>query len=168
LKYLPQVTRECRYFINADADCSIYLAQIETESACKEGLTSFDGGKGLSQTTGSTIEWLQEQFKELQELSVEPDPYNPAWSIRSLVVYDNWLSKRTRCKGDYYTFRAYNGGVGLLNKECARAGTCSIALVEKQCRRNVVHLKSGKLLDLCVVNERYPNTIKKLALKYVR
>jgi len=165
-KYLPQVTREARFYIGPDAPTHLFMGQIEQESRCNEGITAFDGGMGLGQFMPDTAEWIQEHEKALKEISVEPSPYDPKWSIRALVLYDNWLYGVVACKDWYFAFRAYNGGAGVLGREIKRAGSCDLALVEKHCKRKVIRLKSGKTLDMCAVNISYPRETSKKGEKY--
>jgi len=165
-RYLPQVTREARHFIGPEAPAHLFMGQIEQESRCNEGITAFDGGKGLGQFMPDTAEWMQEREKALKEISIEPNPYDPKWSIRALVLYDNWLYGVVACKDWYFAFRAYNGGAGALGREIRRAGSCDLALVERNCKRKVIRLKNNKTLDLCAVNISYPRQISKKGEKY--
>lgn len=163
-QYQAQVIREAHYFVGLDAPAHYFMGQIEQESRCREGVTAFDGGMGLGQFMPSTAEWIQKNEKDLQEF--EFNPYDPNWSIRALILYDRWLYGKTACEGWYFTFRAYNGGNGNLNKEVKRAGSCEIECVENACRRKVITLKSGNLLDFCKVNIEYPHLIFKKAKAY--
>ena len=163
-KYQPQVIREARYHIGTDAPAHYFMGQIEQESRCNEGITAFDGGMGLGQFMPDTAEWMQKREKTLQELGF--NPYDPKWSIRALILYDRWLYVRTDCKAWYFTFRAYNGGLGNINKEIKLAKQCNTSCVERHCKRKVITLKRGALLDLCRVNIEYPYLIFKKAEKY--
>ena len=168
-QYLPIVIREVHYFIGIDAPYWVYMGQGENESKCQANITSFDGGKGFFQFTGSTIEAIQEQEKALQELSATAIPYDPHWAIRAGILYDKSLSGKVSCKGDYnmdMTLRSYNGGLSLMNKEIARAKSCVPSVVAKFCKRKVLTLKGGGNLDLCVVNVSYPIQVFKLSEKY--
>ena len=158
-KYLPQVIRESRYHAGMDAPYFYFLGQIEQESRCNEGITAFDGGMGLGQFMPDTADWIQEHEKVLKEISIEPLPYDPRWSIRALILYDHWLYGVVTCHDWYFAFRAYNGGAGNINKEIGRAGSCEYTLVEKTCKRKIIKLKNGKSLDMCRVNIEYPYLI---------
>lgn len=142
------------------------MGQIEQESRCNEKVTAFDGGMGLGQFMPSTANWIHENEEALRELSIKPNPYDPRWNIRALILYDLRLYKTSICPGWYFAFRSYNGGQGNLNKEIRRAGTCNIMAVEKQCKRKVIRLKSGSLLDFCTVNIEYPYLIYRKSEKY--
>jgi soluble lytic murein transglycosylase-like protein len=168
LKYQALVIRESRYHIGMDAPAHLFMGQIEQESRCDEGITAFDGGMGLGQFMPDTAEWIQEKEKALKEISVEPSPYDPRWSIRALILYDRWLYGVVICKGWYFAFRGYNGGAGRLNKEIKAADSCEIYLVERACKRKVIKLKSGKSLDMCKVNIEYSPLIYQKAEKYDR
>jgi hypothetical protein len=165
-KYRPRVIREARYFVGLDAPHHLFMGQIEQESRCNEGITAFDGGMGLGQFMPATAEWMHERETALKAISVEAMPYSPAWSIRALILYDRYLYGIVSCKGWYYAFRAYNGGAGALNKEIRRAGTCEETLVEQNCRRRIIKMKNGSLLDLGRVNIDYPHQIMRKGEKY--
>lgn len=166
LKYYPQVIREARYQLGLEAPSYYFMGQIEQESRCNAGITAFDGGMGLGQFMPGTAEWIQHKEASLKDISMQPNPYDPRWSIRALVLYDNWLYKQAACPGWYYAFRSYNGGVGLLNREIKKAGSCSEPAVEKCCSRKVLHLKTRDL-DMCKdVNIPYPYLIFNKAKKY--
>lgn len=168
LQYRSQVIREARAHIGVDAPWHLFMGQIETESACREGITAFDGGMGLGQFMKATAEDIHKREKSLQEISIEPDPYNPRWNIRAMILYDRNLYKSCICKGWYYAFRSYNGGQGNLHKEIRRSGECSQKTVEKQCSRKVIKLKCGDMLDFCKVNIKYPYEIFAKGEKYAR
>lgn len=119
---------------------------------------------GLGQFMPETAEWLYARERDLREIKF--NPYDPAWSIRALILYDEWLYGRTSCKGWYFAFRAYNGGAGLLNKEISKAKSCNPFFVERHCSRKVLTLKNGKKLSLCDVNTEYPYLIFTKAKKY--
>ena len=166
-KYRAQVIREARYHIGMEAPAYLFMGQIEQESRCDEGITAFDGGAGLGQFMPATAEWIQEREKALQEISIEPLPYDPRWAIRALILYDKWLYSVVVCKGWYFALRAYNGGAGQLNKEIRTAQSCEIFIVEGVCKRKIIRFKNGKYLDLCRdVNIPYYYLICKKGEKY--
>lgn len=166
LKYRAQVIREARYHIGPDAPWHLFLGQIEQESGCRPGVTAFDGGAGLGQFMAPTAEWIHDREETLREISAAPSPYDVRWSIRALILYDRYLYRVVLCEGWSYAFRAYNGGQGILNREIRRAGSCDRETVERQCRRKVLRLKNGSLLDLCRVNIDYPRQIETRGEKY--
>ena len=149
------------------------MAQIEQESRCIEGITAFDGGMGLGQFMPETAQWIQAREAALKEFGIDPQPYNPRWAIRALILYDHYLAKETGriCpKGHiwYFAFRAYNGGLGNLKQEIRLANSCDEKSVERHCKRRIIRLKSGAMLDLCKVNIEYPYLIFNKSEKYRR
>ncbi len=166
LKHRAQVIRESRYHIGMDAPWHYFLGQIEQESRCNEGITAFDGGMGLGQFMPATADWVHERETALQEISIEPAPYDPRWSIRALILYDRYLYGVVKCNEWWFAFRAYNGGATILNREIARAGSCEYVLVERACKRKIIKLKTGKYLDMCTVNIEYPRRIIEKSAKY--
>ena len=173
MKFYRQVYKESRYFIGTDAPVHYFMGQIEQESRCKEGITAFDGGMGLGQFMPETANWIQAREAALKEFGIDPQPYNPRWAIRALILYNRWLAKESgRICPDgyiwYYVFRAYNGGLGNLIREIRRANSCDEKVVERYCKRRVIRLKSSSLLDLCKVNIEYPHKIFKKSERYKR
>lgn len=163
LKYRGLVIREARYFLGYDAPWHYFLGQIEQESRCDAGATAFDGGMGLGQFMPETAQWIHKREKALQEF--EYNPYDPRWNIRALILYDKYCYERTVCKGWYFAFRAYNGGINNLNREITKANSCKPKEVEMYCNRKKIKLKSG-ILDLCKVNIEYPYKIFNRSEKY--
>jgi soluble lytic murein transglycosylase-like protein len=155
LKYWPQVIRESRYHVGMDAPVHDFMGQIEIESNCNAKAIGITGDIGLGQFNLGTARWLQKKEKALREIATRAMPLNPAWSIRALILFDKYLYENVVCQDWHYAFRAYNGGLALMNKEIARARTCEYKAVEAQCRRNVIRTKKDKL-NLCLVNITYP------------
>jgi len=160
------VIREAHYHIGLNAPWHLFLGQIEQESGCRPGVTAFDGGAGLGQFMPKTAEWIHDREEALREISVTPSPYDVRWSIRALILYDRYLYGVVLCEDWSYAFRAYNGGQGILNREIRRAGSCDRKTVESQCRRKVIRLRNGSLLDLCRVNIDYPRQIERRGERY--
>lgn len=165
LKYWPQVIRESRYHIGMDAPARDFMGQIEIESRCVAGIVSEEGSEGLGQFMPATARWLHAREKSLQQIAATPQPLDPRWSIRAVILFDRWLYQNISCVDWHYVYRAYNGGLALMNKEIARAGTCEYKAVESQCRRAVRQTKTGTL-NLCKININYPYMAKKAGEKY--
>ncbi len=167
-RYYPQVMRETHYLIGMEGPHALFMAQIQHESGCHEGITSFDQGRGLAQFMDETAKWIHSREPALREISRTADPYNPAWAIRALILYDDYLYDAMKpCEGWYFALRAYNGGQGILKREITRAGCCDRKKVEAECRRKVITLKNGKKLDMCKdVNLRYYPEIEKKSKRW--
>ncbi len=165
MKYRVQVIREARYHVGPDAPAHEFMGQIETESRCSEGITAFDGGMGLGQFMPETADWIHGKETALRDISMQPVPYNPRWSIRAMILYNRWLYQNVDCRDWHYAYRAYNGGIGILNKEINRAGTCDYQAVDAACKRKIIQLKKGTL-NLCSVNTIYPHKIRQAGKKY--
>jgi len=146
------------------APVHFFMGQIEQESSCDESATAFDGGMGLGQFMPQTAKQMHTKYKELQEFDF--NPYDPRWNIRAMILYDKELYDNLPCVGWYFAFRAYNGGLGSLKKEIASAHSCNKTEVEKCCKRKIIKLKNGSLLDMCRVNIEYPKLILKRSKKY--
>jgi soluble lytic murein transglycosylase-like protein len=165
LKYWPQVIRESRYHVGMDAPAHDFMGQIETESNCIANVIGITGDIGLGQFTPGTARWLQTKEKGLREISATAQPQNPRWAIRALILYDKYLYENVDCQDWHYAFRAYNGGMEIINREIARAASCEYKAVEACCKRKVIQTRSGKL-SFCKVNINYPYKIRAAGAKY--
>lgn len=172
LTYLPTLQEE-HARIWPESDIALIAGQIEAESNWREkatrleksGVTSY----GFLQVLDKTFLELKTKNKTLAGL--EPVQMLQArYGIRAGLLYDRQMYQAAKCRESeamrmHYTFRGYNGGMGILNKEIARAETCNEGIVARHCKRKVLQLKSGPL-DLCKVNISYPAKIFKYADKY--
>src|SRR5450759_4256093 len=98
LKYWPTVIRESRYHIGMDAPARDFMGQIEVESRCVAGITTAEGSQGLGCFMPDTAAWLHEREKELQKIAPTPQPLNPLWSIRAIILFDRWLYGKVSCQ----------------------------------------------------------------------
>jgi hypothetical protein len=136
------------------------VGQAQEESRCRADVTSFDGGEGLFQFTGTTKSWTRKQMGE------ELNFYNPQDAIKAGAWYMYRLHKQNWDGALWLDYQAFNGGWTLLKKEKVRAGITDHDLMFIACQRKVITLKSGSLLDFCVVNYSYSEKIYKNANKY--
>jgi len=158
-KYLPIVKREAHYIGGLNAPFHYFISQIKVESSCRDGLIAYDGGMGLMQIMPTTAKELHQKYPYLQKIPY--NPLSPEWNIRAGILYDYACYRATICKGWYFAFRAYNGGVGNLNREIKRAGSCEWEKVEQNCRRS-----RDKYVDFCMVNISYPYKIFRFSKEY--
>ena len=119
-KYRGPLTREAHFFAGLDAPIPMYAGQIEQESGWRPEVTSYDNGKGLAQFTGGTTDYVGVLFPELGK----SNPYNPVWSMRAMIRYDQYLFERVRgiddCQRRAASLTAYNGGLGyVIQREAA-------------------------------------------------
>jgi soluble lytic murein transglycosylase-like protein len=115
------LTREARMAWGMDAPVATFAAQIHQESLWRDDARSHAGAQGLAQFMPATSRWLPEVAPE----TGEPMPFSASWSIRAMVTYDRWLwrriSARTDCDRMAMTLSAYNGGLGWLGRDKAKA-----------------------------------------------
>lgn len=168
-----EILKEEHARIWPESDIYLLMGQIKAESLWKEtakrvepnGMTSY----GLMQVLDMTFIELRKKHKTLAD--IEPVQMLQArYGIRAGLLYDLQMWNSIKCKESelqhyYYTFRAYNGGLGLLHKEIDRAGTCNTEAVAIECKRKILTYKWGTL-DLCKVNLDYPVKIFRYAEKY--
>ena len=104
-----------------DAPVSVFAAQVHTESWWRNDTVSHVGAQGLAQFMPATARWLPSVAPE----TGRPAPFNPGWPLRALCVYDKWLWDRTNGADAFermaFTLSAYNGGLGWVNRDKAKA-----------------------------------------------
>ena len=138
-KYRPFLTREVRFVWGYDEPVSTFAAQIRQESGFDEQARSSHAG-GLAQFTPATADWIGGAYPEL----AGGDMFNWKWAIRALVRYDRHLHERLPEDARRWelTLRAYNGGLGWIQKEmraCGAAGNacCRRYRAAASCRENL-------------------------------
>ena len=124
LEYRSPLIRTARAVWGMNAPVSIFAAQIHTESQWEEGARSPVGAEGLAQFMPSTSAWLPSVAPSLK--GEKPAPYNPGWAMRAMCEYDLWLWKRIKsaasaCDRMAFVLSGYNGGLGWVQKDRARA-----------------------------------------------
>lgn len=127
--------RESRMVWGLDAPVASFAAQVQQESSWREGLTSRTGARGLTQFMPATAEWIGSLRPDL----ANPNPANPVWALRALVVYDKFLWDRVQganpCERLAFAMSAYNGGLGWTLKRKARSDAPDICF-DKTCAIN--------------------------------
>jgi soluble lytic murein transglycosylase-like protein len=159
LVHQRQLTKIAQQEMGLGAPVALFAAQIHQESAWREDVAtgikkSTAGAEGLAQFMPATAKWISELYPALGAA----EPYNPAWSFRAMVKYDNWLYQRvkghTTCDKWWFALRSYNGGLGHLQNESKNAADAlDRHSVEQACgtaRRSVKH---------CPENTEYPKRI---------
>lgn len=97
-------------------------AQMHQESIWKPKARSRAGAMGVAQFMPATAKWIATAFpRELGQF----DPWDPAQAIRGAAIYDRYLYDRvagaTECDRWAFAFASYNGGLGWVNRDKARA-----------------------------------------------
>ena len=93
LKYKRDLIRYSRITWGMDAPVALFASQIQQESSW-DYLAKSPYAEGLTQFTPSTANWLKELYPELSNGNV----YNPSWSIRAMLLFDQWLDKNIKTK----------------------------------------------------------------------
>lgn len=141
------------------------IGQLQQESNCRATVTAFDAGQGVAQFMPQTEEYCE---KFLGPLNM----YNPQQAIRAQAWYMRKIHKENWDGALWITYSFYNSGARTIKKEWL--GTqCSLCHktafydeMKKVCKRNVLTLKSGKTLDLCIVGYTYPINIYTYGKQY--
>ena len=141
------------------------VGQAKQESNCRADITAFDAGMGLTQFMPATWKMVEGHIGKL-------NPYNPENSIRAQAWYMWQLQKENWDGRLFLAYMFYNSGFGTIRKEYLRSVSvyhCKSAdyeLMKLVCKRRVLALKNGRLLDLCQVGYDYPKQIYKYSQKY--
>jgi soluble lytic murein transglycosylase-like protein len=122
LRYHGELLRAAHSQWGLDAPVAALAAQVHQESGWNPQAVSRVGALGMAQFMPATAAW----WCQANGLSgADCQPTNPVWALRALVGYDRWLWQRVH--GDQaqdrmaMTLAAYNGGLGWVWRDCARA-----------------------------------------------
>ena len=127
LQHRQALKREAQRVWGLNAPVATLAAQIHQESRWRADARSPVGALGLAQFMPTTATWIGGLDGGLAART----PLNPTWSIRALVVYDDWLWDRlqgdTPCDRMAFALSAYNGGLGWVirrKQRSAQPGRC--------------------------------------------
>lgn len=141
-----------------DAPVSLFAAQIHQESGWRIDARSPAGAEGLAQFMPATSEWFA--LRNPRDLTTA-QPYNPAWAMRALVLYNQHLFKQIQasspCQQWAFTLSGYNGGLGWLNRDkalAAASGADSLAWFDSTELYN-----AGRSKAAFAENRHYPKAI---------
>lgn len=122
-RYQGLMIRTARAVWGMDAPVATFAAQVHQESGWRANAISHVGAQGLAQFMPATADWAGRNWSTL----ADPNPYNPAWALRALVSYDQWLYQRaperySLCDRMWVALRGYNGGLGHWQAEARASG----------------------------------------------
>ncbi len=155
MKYRSFLTRQVRFYWDAQQDISTFAAQVRQESGWDTQARS-SHATGLAQFTPPTAQWLSSIHLEINAqtpFSAE-STLDWKWSLRALVCYDRYLYGKLANTGEQQwplTLRAYNGGLGWILKERSCKGGFETSPYEC-CRK-------FRALESCRENISYPDLI---------
>lgn len=120
-RFRLSLEREAVAQFGLDAPVARLAAQIHAESAWEPTAQS-PYAQGLAQFTPPTAQWLPTVCPSVGE----PDPWDPAWSLRAIACYDAWLYERvpesaSECERWAFVLSSYNGGLRWLMRDRIRA-----------------------------------------------
>lgn len=136
-QYRRDLTRNAHMVWGLDAPVATFAAQIHQESAWRPDARS-PYAHGLAQFTPASADWIG----GLDPALANPATGNPVWALRALVRYDAWLHARVpparnACARMALTLRAYNGGLGWLQREAKTGRPCEAFRSAANCRENL-------------------------------
>lgn len=101
-----------------DAPVATFAAQVHQESLWRSDARSPAGAQGIAQFMPSTSLWIAQINPNTL---AHAEPFNPAWALRAMVVYDKNLFQQNQashaCEQWAMTLSAYNGGQGWVNRD---------------------------------------------------
>lgn len=166
LAFRDDLIRTARAVWGMGAPVAVFAAQIHQESGWNPQAVSKVGAAGMAQFMPATAKWIAQRDEQL----ADAQPLNPAWAMRALVVYDQYLYERAPARYTpsdrmWVALRAYNGGLGHWQAEAAATGQAQPTRerVDEACgraRRAALH---------CRENLGYPQRILQvLQPRYLR
>ena len=164
-QYRSVLIRAARVEAGLDAPVAVFAAQVEQESGWNPEAVSPVGARGLGQFMPGTAADLGRTRPDLGPAS----PTNPGWAIRALVVYDLANLKRIRaaslCDAWVLALMAYNGGLGWVWKDQAKAGAQGL---DPGLWENIAAVNAGRSLAAKGENARYgPGIVYRRQPKYL-
>jgi soluble lytic murein transglycosylase-like protein len=155
-RYKLTLKREAQRVWGLQAPVATFAAQVHQESRWRADARSPVGAHGLAQFMPATARWLPATAPADAHLA-QVDTANPTWSLRALVVYNQWLHTRVRgadgCERMAYTLSAYNGGLGWVYKRQSRSNA------PLQCLGQTCTINPGIHPANQAENEHYPRVI---------
>jgi soluble lytic murein transglycosylase-like protein len=105
-----------------DAPIALFAGQIHQESRWRIDARSPAGAQGLAQFMPATAQWFHQQNpQDLAAPFASAQPFNPAWALSALVLYDRHLYRQIKaanpCERWAFTLSAYNGGLTWLKRD---------------------------------------------------
>lgn len=156
-KLRRDLVRIAQVEMGLDAPIATLAGQLHQESRCNPRAVSPVGAQGAAQFMPATARWMQQLRRDL----AGPDPFNPVWAIRAMVIYDQWLLQRvqarTHCDKWAKGLSAYNGGLGWVIKDtrlASASGADPLAWFDAVERYN-----SGRSSANFTENRHYPRAI---------
>lgn len=116
-QYRRLLTRTAHAEMGLDAPVSTFAAQVTQESYWNPNAESGVGAAGLAQFMPATAKWMGDIDPRLANAQV----YNPAWALRAMMVYDQWLLNHITainpCNHWAFALAGYNGGLGWVYRD---------------------------------------------------
>ena len=123
-RYRMLLTREAHSQWGLNAPVPALAAQVHQESGWRTDAVSHVGARGMAQFMPATARWWCERERIAADSCL---PNNPAWALRAMVGYDQYLHDRTpvgmgRYDRMWLALRGYNGGEGHWQAEARKTG----------------------------------------------
>lgn len=125
-QYRAEVTESALETFGPGAPIATLAAQLHQESAWRADAVSWAGARGLAQFMPATAADMAQRYAACQPAN----PFDPSWSIRCRDRYLHSLLRALRplnhstldqCDQWAFALRAYNGGLGWINRDRRRS-----------------------------------------------
>ncbi len=122
-QYAREIKRSAWRVFGPSAPVAALAAQVEVESACRKDAVSRVGAAGLAQFMPATA---ADMAKRWPDDCYPANPFNPSWAFRCRDRYMSSLIAAVKpiqrpsldaCDRWAFAFRAYNGGLGWVNRD---------------------------------------------------
>ncbi len=136
LKYRAELTRAVHLVWGLDGPVATMAAQVHQESSWQPDARS-PYAHGLAQFTPATADWIGGIDPALKDAETG----NPVWALRAMARYNRWLfdrvpNKSNACGRWIDILRAYNGGLGWVQREARTGQPCGAFRSAANCAEN--------------------------------
>lgn len=124
IPYRQDMTKSAWRTFGLNAPVATLAAQIHQESMWKSEVESHAGAQGIAQFMPSTAEDMARRFPEI---CAPANPFSPKWAFACRDRYMKRLNEAsknentTECDEWAFGLRAYNGGLGWINRDRKKA-----------------------------------------------
>jgi len=137
LQYRAELTRAVHLVWGLHGPIATMAAQVHQESAWRPDARS-PFAHGLTQFTPDTAQWIGGLDPALRPA----DTGNPVWALRAMARYNRWLYDRVpnrsnACARWIDILRAYNGGLGWVQREARTGKPCAAFRSAANCAENL-------------------------------
>lgn len=167
-QYRAEVTESALETFGPGAPIATLAAQLHQESAWRSDAVSWAGARGLAQFMPATADDMARRYAACSPAN----PFDPSWAIRCRDRYLYSLLRALRplnhsalehCDRWAFALRAYNGGLGWINRDRRRSHAAG---ADADDWRVVALYNDGRRESAHRENREYPERIFALDARY--